>query len=161
MDNAVNRSLESQDPSQKSTQSSGTSQVDDHQDNPLPNAQTKDPLRSITPPKPAVKIALSGLQDGVERTDQLLDCSVLFLQDLVATLSSDAEEKKANDDLANASQALTLDKGEQKWMAEVKWDPMRQDRMEWLVTKVAEAFTAQTTKDSTKVAEIVTLGPVL
>ncbi|KAK5829466.1 hypothetical protein F5H01DRAFT_18818 [Linnemannia elongata] len=159
------QSLDSQDDSQQSNQSFGASQVEDHQHNPLPIAQTEDLLRSVIFPenvaKQAAKTALPDLQERIERTDQLLYCNMLLLQHSVVSSSSDAGEKKTSDDPANAPQALALDKGEQNWLAKVKEDLVAQDRMQWLVTKMVEAFIADATKDSTKVAEIVALGAVL
>ncbi|KAG0055894.1 hypothetical protein BGZ89_002239, partial [Linnemannia elongata] len=151
--------------SQQSTLLSVASQVDNHKNNPFPIAQTKDPLHLVifqeNVAKPAIKTALPGLQERIERTNQLLYCNMLLLQDPVVSLSLNTGEVKMTDDPANAPQAPTLDKGEQMWLTKVKEDPMAQDRMQWLVTKMVEAFIADTTKDLTKVAEIVALGPVL
>ncbi|KAG9067027.1 hypothetical protein KI688_012939 [Linnemannia hyalina] len=151
--------------SRQSAKPSIASQVDNLQDKPLSQAPDEDWLHSVIFPenvaKPTVKTALPGLQDRIERTDQLLYCSMLLRQDSVISSSSDAGEKKATDDPANAPQAPTLNKAEQTWLTEVKGDPIRQDRMQWLVTKMVERFIADATKDSTKVAEIVALGPVL
>ncbi|KAK5814761.1 WD40-repeat-containing domain protein [Linnemannia elongata] len=151
--------------SQQSTLSSVFSQVDDHQNYSFPIAQTEDLRRSVVfqknVTKPAVRTALPGLHERIERIDQLLYCNMLLLQDSVVSLASNTREEKVIDDPANAPQAPTLDKGEQKWLTKVKEDPMAQDRMQWLVTKMVEAFIADTTKNSTKVAEIVALGPVL
>ncbi|KAG9066992.1 hypothetical protein KI688_012904 [Linnemannia hyalina] len=162
---SLTQSLGSQDPSQQSTQSFGASQVDDNQGNPLSIAQTEGLLRSVIFPenitKPAVKTALPGLQDRIERTDQLLYCNILLRQDSVASWSPVASEEIVTGDLANAPQELTLDKAEQNWLTEVKGDPIGQDRMQWFVTKMVEAFITDATKDSTKVAEVVALGPVL
>ncbi|OAQ35077.1 hypothetical protein K457DRAFT_648064 [Linnemannia elongata AG-77] len=161
----VPKSLDSRDPSQQSTQSFGASQFDGNMDNPLPIAQTEDLLRSVIFPKniakPAVKAALPGLQERIVRTDQLLYCNMLLRQDSAISSSSDEGEEKATDDPANALQALTFDSREQKWLKKVKEDPVAQDRMQWLVTKMVEAFIADATKDSIKIAEIVALGPVL
>ncbi|KAK3823899.1 MAG: WD40-repeat-containing domain protein [Linnemannia elongata] len=159
------QSLDCQDPSQQSTQSFGASQIDDNQDNPLPIAQTGDLLRSAVftenVAKPAVKTALPGLQERIERTEQLLYCNVLLRLDSVISSSSDVGGEKATDDSANTPQEPALDKDEQKWLKEAKEDRIMQDRMQWLVTKMVESFIADATKDLTKVAEIVTLGPVL
>ncbi|KAG0066619.1 hypothetical protein BGZ89_007076, partial [Linnemannia elongata] len=145
------QSLDSQDDSQQSNQSFGASQVENHQHNPLPIAQTEDLLPSVIFPenvaKQAAKTALPDLQERIERTDQLLYCNMLLLQHSVVSSSSDAGEKKTSDDPANAPQALALDKGEQNWLAKVKEDLVAQD--------------PDATKDSTKVAEIVALGAVL
>ncbi|KAG9067036.1 hypothetical protein KI688_012948 [Linnemannia hyalina] len=159
------QSLDSQDPSQQSTQSFGASQVDDNEDNPLPQLPAENFLRSVIFPeniaKPAVKTALPGLQNRIERTEQLLYRNMLLRQDSVISSPLSSGEEKTTDDLADAPQEPTLDKAEQKWLTKVKEDPVAQDRMQWLVTKMVEAFIADATKDSTKVAEIVALGPVL
>ncbi|KAG0073849.1 hypothetical protein BGZ90_011247 [Linnemannia elongata] len=151
--------------SQQSTLSSVTSQIDDHQNNPFPIAQTDDLLHLVifqeNVAKPAIKTALPSLQERIERIDQLLYCNMLLLQDPVISSSFNTGEEKVTDDPTNAPKAPTLDKGEQKWLTKVKEDPVAQDRMQWLVTKMVEAFIADTTKDLTKVAEIVALGPVL
>ncbi|OAQ35014.1 hypothetical protein K457DRAFT_645003 [Linnemannia elongata AG-77] len=51
--------------------------------------------------------------------------------------------------------------GEQMWLTEIKEDTMRQDRIKWLVVEMVEAFIKDNTKTFTKIAEIVTLGPVM
>ncbi|KAF9310962.1 hypothetical protein BGZ91_006945, partial [Linnemannia elongata] len=150
------QSLDSRDPSQQSTQSSATFQVNNHRDNSLPIAQTENLLRSVifqeNVAKPAVKTELPSLQERIERTDQLLYCNMLLRQD---------SKNRVTDDPTNASQKPTLDKAEMKWLAQVTEDPIGLDRMKWLVIKMVEAFIGETTKDSIKIAEIVALGPVL
>ncbi|KAG9066999.1 hypothetical protein KI688_012911 [Linnemannia hyalina] len=159
------QSLKSLSLSQQTAKSSIACQVDNLQGKPSSLAPDEDWLRSVIFPenvaKPTVKTALPGLQDRIERTDQLLYCNMLLRQDSIISSSSDAGEMRATDHPAITPQASALDKGEQSWLTEVKEDPTRQDRMEWLVTKMVEAFIADATKDLTKVAEIVALGPVL
>ncbi|KAF9538820.1 hypothetical protein EC957_006192, partial [Mortierella hygrophila] len=159
------QSLKSLSLSQQTAKSSIACQVDSLQDKPLPLTPDEDWLRLVifreNIAKHTVKTALPRLQDRIERTDQLLYCNMLLRQCSVISSSSDAGEKKATDHPASTLQAPVLDKGEQKWLTEIKEDPMRQDHMEWLVTKMVEAFIADATKDLTKVAEIVAIGPVL
>ncbi|KAG0061810.1 hypothetical protein BGZ89_011155, partial [Linnemannia elongata] len=151
--------------SQQSTLWSDSSQVDGHQNNTLPIAQTDDLRRSVifpeNVPKPSVKSALPGLQERIESTEQLLYCNLLLRQDSAISSSSDAGEEKATIDPANAPHVPALDEGEQKWLEKAKEDPVAQDRMQWLVTKMVEAFIADVIKGSIKIAEIVALGPVL
>ncbi|KAF8932180.1 hypothetical protein BGZ47_011519 [Haplosporangium gracile] len=159
------QSMKSEVHSQQSTQSSVASQVTDDQDKSLPIASTVNGLlpdifpENVT--KPAVKTALPGLQDRIERTDQLLYCNMLLLQDSVASSLPITDEETATDDSLNAPQEPTLDKAEQKWLKEVKEDPMRQDRIQWLVTKMVEVFIKDSNKGLVKITEIVALGPVL
>ncbi|KAG9063885.1 hypothetical protein KI688_003999 [Linnemannia hyalina] len=133
------------------TRSSVASQVDSQQNKPLPQAPAENRLLTDVFPenvaKPAVKTTLPGLQDRIERTNQLLYCNTLFLQES-SSLSSTTEEPTCN-------------QKEQKWLAEIKEDPIGQDHIQWLVIMMVEAFIAETTKDSTKIAEITALGPVM
>ncbi|KAF9127998.1 hypothetical protein BG015_004422, partial [Linnemannia schmuckeri] len=157
--------LKSEFHSQQSIQFSVASQVANQQDKPLPLTPTVDELLSDIFPKnvakPAVKTALPGRQKRIERTDQLLYCNMLLLQDSVATSLPTTDKENVTDGSANALQELTLDETEQKWLTEVKEDPMMQDRLQWLVTRMVEAFIKDSNKDSTKTAEIVALGAVL
>ncbi|KAF9298709.1 hypothetical protein BGZ88_005181 [Linnemannia elongata] len=134
-----------------STRFSTASQVDSQQDKPLPQALTENRLLTDIFPenvaKPAVKTALPRLQDRIERTNQLLYCNSLLLQES-SSLSSTAEEPIYNQE-------------EKRWLAEIREDPIWQDRIQWLVTKMVEAFITETTKDSSKVAEVAALGPVM
>ncbi|KAF9125238.1 hypothetical protein BGW39_007543 [Mortierella sp. 14UC] len=56
---------------------------------------------------------------------------------------------------------MDLDQTELSWLEEMTKDPMEQDHLRWLVTRAVEEFIADTTKDSTKIAEIIALAPVL
>ncbi|KAF9115425.1 hypothetical protein BGW39_003058, partial [Mortierella sp. 14UC] len=89
-------------------------------------------------PAPAVKADLPRHQQRIEKVEQLVYCNSMLLQDL-STLSSK----------------------ELDWLTEVKKDPMEQDHLHWLVNRMVEVFIEDAVKDSTKVAEVVALGPVL
>ncbi|KAK3830891.1 MAG: hypothetical protein JOS17DRAFT_817286 [Linnemannia elongata] len=54
-----------------------------------------------------------------------------------------------------------LDRTELDWIEMTKKDPMEADRLRWLASQVVEQFIADTIKNSTKIVEIVALGPVL
>ncbi|KAH7052988.1 hypothetical protein BKA57DRAFT_491164 [Linnemannia elongata] len=77
--------------SQQSTLWSDSSQVDDHRNKTLPIAQTDELRRSVIFPenvaKPSVKTALPGLQERIDRIDQLLYCHMLLRQDSVVSSS--------------------------------------------------------------------------
>lgn len=91
---------------------------------------------------PGIKTALLHLQDRIEKVEQLVYCNTLLLQHA-------------------SSPTLTLDKAEIEWLAAMDEDPTEQDRLRWLPTRMVEEFVGDATKDSVKIAEIVTLGPVL
>ncbi|KAF9142515.1 hypothetical protein BG015_000800 [Linnemannia schmuckeri] len=158
------QSLKSEVHSQQSIQSSVASQITGDQNKPLPMAPTMgEILPDIFPKnvaKPAIKTALPG-PERIERTDQLLYCNMLLLQDSVATSSSMTDEENATDDSINTSQEPTLNKAEQEWLKKIEKDPVKQDHIQWLVTRMVEAFIKDSNKDSIKIAEIVALAPVL
>ncbi|KAG0277068.1 hypothetical protein BGZ95_006578, partial [Linnemannia exigua] len=93
--------------------------------------------------KPVIKAELPRLHHRIERTDQVVYCNTLLLKDPVFSATTN------------------LDKAELVWLEEIKKDPAEQDHLRWLATRMVEAFVADTTKDSTEIAEIVALGPVL
>ncbi|KAG0307672.1 hypothetical protein BGZ97_000321 [Linnemannia gamsii] len=137
--------------SQQSIPSSIASQLNKIQDKSLAVVPAEEYLHMNIFPEnigiPTIRTDLPHPQQRIERTVQLLYCNTLLLQNS-STLLSTAEEPIFN-------------QTEQKWLAEIKEDPMEQDRLQWLVTRMAEAFIENSNKDSTKIAEIVALGPVL
>ncbi|KAF9120556.1 Telomerase protein component 1 [Mortierella sp. 14UC] len=89
--------------------------------------------------KPAIVADLLALNGRIESTQQLVYCSTLLLQ----------------------GPASTNDKQELEWMAEMDKNPMSQDHLRWLVTRMVTEYAQDASKDSVKTAEIVALGPVL
>ncbi|KAK3808236.1 MAG: hypothetical protein JOS17DRAFT_780627 [Linnemannia elongata] len=108
-------------------------------------------------PKPTIKTELPQLQQRIEMTQQLVYCNTLLRQDslslIVAATSEDAEN--------GGPLGPALDKAEVDWLEKIKKDPMEADRLRWLATRVLEQFVADVNKDSTKIAEVIALGPVL
>ncbi|KAF9271141.1 hypothetical protein BGZ88_006769, partial [Linnemannia elongata] len=98
-------------------------------------------------PRPAIKTDLPRPQQRIERTDQLIYCCSLLLQNSLP--------------LSSAKQGPTLDKAELAWVAEMKNDSMEQDRLLWLAARMVNKFVQDAMKDSTEIAEIVALGPIL
>ncbi|KAG0285747.1 hypothetical protein BGZ96_010044 [Linnemannia gamsii] len=137
--------------STQSLTSSIAFQVDNNQDKPLEVMPAEEYLLTNIFPenvgKPTLRTDLPHPQQRIERSGQSLYCNTLLLQSS-STLLSTAEEP-------------ILNQTEQKWLAETKEDPMEQDRLQWLVTRMVEVFIKDTNKDSPKIAEIVALGPVL
>ncbi|KAF9118487.1 hypothetical protein BGW39_001133, partial [Mortierella sp. 14UC] len=110
-------------------------------------------------PKPVIKTELPRLQERIESTEQLVYCTSLLLQDSLSAAAVPGSDVAS--DTALCLQSSTLDKAELDWLEEIKRDPMEQDHLRWLLTRMVEAFVADTTKDSAELAEIVALGPVL
>ncbi|KAF9110645.1 hypothetical protein BGX30_007915, partial [Mortierella sp. GBA39] len=97
-------------------------------------------------PKPTLRTDLPRPQQRIERTEQLIYCNALLLQDSLSLPSTEQEP--------------TLDKTELAWLVEIKNDPIEQDRLQWLANRMVEKFIQEGIKDSTKIAEIVALGPI-
>ncbi|KAF8946614.1 hypothetical protein BGZ47_011832 [Haplosporangium gracile] len=98
-------------------------------------------------PKSTIKTKLPRPQQRIERTDQLVYCNSLLLQESIA--------------LSSSEQKPTLNRDELAWLTKIKNDPMERDRLQWLATRMVEAFIQDTMKDTIKIAEIVALGPIL
>ncbi|KAG0301137.1 hypothetical protein BGZ97_002923, partial [Linnemannia gamsii] len=109
-------------------------------------------------PKPRVRTDLPQLQERIERTEQLIYCNALLLQDLSSLPVTMLGEHAPGVD---AQQSPTLDNSELDWLGEIKKDPIAQDRLRWLATRMVKEFIADTDRDATQIAEIVALGPVL
>ncbi|KAF9281249.1 hypothetical protein BGZ88_011726, partial [Linnemannia elongata] len=136
----------------------------DVQDKPLTLPTTKvHPLADIFAEnlsKPIVKTELPRLQERIERTEQLVYCNTLLLQDSFSHHTPAIEQDGAKK-VSVILQEPAFDKMELDWLEEVKMDPMEADRLRWIATRVVEQFAAEANKDSIKVTEIVALGSVL
>ncbi|KAK3824095.1 MAG: WD40-repeat-containing domain protein [Linnemannia elongata] len=98
-------------------------------------------------PRPMFKTELPSLGQRIEKTDQLIYCNTLLLQD-----TSSAHDIVQGD---------SLEKDERKWLNEMNKDQAEMDHVHSLVTRIVEEFISDPYKDSNKVAEVAALGPVL
>ncbi|KAK3824086.1 MAG: hypothetical protein JOS17DRAFT_833528, partial [Linnemannia elongata] len=99
-----------------------------------------------------IKTELPQLQQRIETTQQLVYCNTLLLQNILSRprpAAGEDEDKR------------THPRRDRARLARAKKDPMEADRLRWLATRVVEQFVADANKDSTKIAEVVALGPVL
>ncbi|KAF9118601.1 hypothetical protein BGW39_001016, partial [Mortierella sp. 14UC] len=99
-------------------------------------------------PKPATKTALPMLSERIENTAQLVYCNTLLLQG-----------EKASDNVVQMKS--TLAENERQWLEEMDKNPMKKAHIRWLATRMVEEFIQDGVRDSTKIAEIIALGPVL
>ncbi|KAF9090797.1 WD_REPEATS_REGION domain-containing protein, partial [Mortierella sp. GBA35] len=113
-------------------------------------------------PKPTIKSELPRLLERIEKTEQLLYCNSLLLQaSSPSPKITSAGEEGSNSDSCDPLQEPTLDKTQLDWLAEMKKYPMEQDHTRGLASRMVEEFIKDAIKDSTKIAEVVALGPVL
>ncbi|KAG0293528.1 hypothetical protein BGZ97_005318 [Linnemannia gamsii] len=109
--------------------------------------------------RPVIKTALPRLHERIESTVQLVYCTSLLLQGSLPPSAVHGDDVAS--DAALCFHEATLNKAELDWLEEMKKYPMEQDHLRWLLTRMVEAFVADNSKDSVKIAEIVALGPVL
>ncbi|KAF9136314.1 hypothetical protein BGW39_000030 [Mortierella sp. 14UC] len=148
------------------SQQSNLPQVNESQDKPLPVTPSVSQPRTYTfvlenVSRPTVRTELPRLQQRIERTGQLIYCNAVLLQDATSPLPATIGSDEANDGPTNTVQGSKFTKTEQDWLAEIKQDPMEQDHLRWLVARMVIQFIQDAHKDSTEIAEIVALGPVL
>ncbi|KAF9536873.1 hypothetical protein EC957_009505, partial [Mortierella hygrophila] len=143
---------------------SSTSPSGDNQSTPSRTVQEKthvlEPIFAENVPKPTLKTDLPQLQQRIEMTQQLVYCNALLLRDtLFPPKAATGEAAKSDGPLF--LQEPVLNKTELDWLETTKKDPTEADRLRWLATRMVEEFITDAGKDSTKIAEIVALGPVL
>ncbi|KAG0050819.1 hypothetical protein BGZ89_003726, partial [Linnemannia elongata] len=135
------------------------------QDKPLPllptEAQPLADLFAANLSKPTIKAQLPRLHERIENTEQLVYCNTLLLQDSLSSHVAVTEQEEDVMEVVAVLQELAFDNAELDWLQTTKKDPMEADRLRWIANRVVEQFMADASKDSTKVAEIVALGPVL
>ncbi|KAG9063979.1 hypothetical protein KI688_004093 [Linnemannia hyalina] len=113
-------------------------------------------------PAPMMKIELPAVQDRIEVTQQLAYCSALLLHGPSPPQATAAElEEQARDPAITLQRFPNLDKKELDWLAQMDKNLPAKERIYWLGTRMVDEFAKDVLKDSTEIAEIVLLGPVL
>ncbi|KAF9541034.1 hypothetical protein EC957_003562, partial [Mortierella hygrophila] len=134
-------------------------------DNPLPASVGTKRISNIfleNLPAPVTKTELPAVRDRIEVTQQLAYCSALFLHGSSPPLATAAELEEQTRDPAITLQNLpNLDKKELDWLAQMDKNLPAKERIYWLGTRMVDEFAKDILKDSTEIAEIVLLGPVL
>ncbi|KAG9072005.1 hypothetical protein KI688_006224 [Linnemannia hyalina] len=105
--------------------------------------------QNVSPPM--VLITLPEFGSRINTTPQLSLCIGLL--------------PKGNDPIQqeeNSSQVLSSDTAaELAWIKSMKQDPVEQERLRWLGASMVDEFAKDASKDSTEIAEMVLIGPVL
>ncbi|KAK3804786.1 MAG: hypothetical protein JOS17DRAFT_826011 [Linnemannia elongata] len=113
-------------------------------------------------PAPVMKTELPAVQARIEVTQQLAYCSALLLHGSSPPLTTTTElEEQARDPVITLQRTPNLDKKELDWLTEMDKNPPAKERIYWLGTNMVDEFAKDVLKDSTEIAEIVLLGPVL
>ncbi|KAF9111875.1 hypothetical protein BGW39_004220, partial [Mortierella sp. 14UC] len=100
---------------------------------------------------PAVRVSLPEIRTRIDTTPQLALCIGLLPKegDIV-----DQQEDQLQDLTSDATARLS-------WGQAVKQDPIEKDHIRWLGVRMVDEFAKDASKDSTEIAEMVLLGPVL
>ncbi|KAF9959349.1 hypothetical protein BGZ72_009811, partial [Mortierella alpina] len=118
---------------------------------------------------------LPKLLDRIEETRQLVYCNRLIRDGLLpigpATSDSTAKEivdksqesspTAFSESAANGLQTWKPDEAERKWINVIRQDPIKQEELRWLVTKVVDEFAKDALKGDAIIVEVVLVGPVL
>ncbi|CAO3565281.1 unnamed protein product [Mortierella alpina] len=105
-------------------------------------------------------ITLPCLDARIDRTSQLALCITLLRKNTASSLQS--KGLGAAFDLTNkASWAASPDGAEQEWIKAIEGNPIKQDHLRWLGSRIVEEFIKHAVKDPIAVAEVVLLGSVL
>ncbi|KAG0041359.1 hypothetical protein BGZ83_001897, partial [Gryganskiella cystojenkinii] len=101
--------------------------------------------------KPVFRTELPKKLDRLEKTPQLVYCTSL--------LPKDGSLLPPSTELLH--QETSLDETQRDWLKVMERDPIEQDHIRWLGTRMVEEFVKDANKDSVEISEIVLLGPVL
>ncbi|KAG9063959.1 hypothetical protein KI688_004073 [Linnemannia hyalina] len=113
-------------------------------------------------PAPMMKTELPAVQYRIEVTQQLAYCCALIRHGSSPPQATAAElEEQARDPAIILQKTPNLDKKELDWLAEMDKNLPAKERISWLGTRMVDEFAKDVLKDSTEIAEIVLLGPVL
>ncbi|KAF8926713.1 hypothetical protein BGZ47_002573, partial [Haplosporangium gracile] len=126
--------------------------------------------------KPEIKIELPVRFDRIEATLQLVYCNRLIRDGLSLIVSATSDEGStevfvsesqeqsptaSQESATNGLQAWNPNEAERTWIKGIRQDPIKQDRLRWLVTKVVDEFVMDPLKGHDLIAEVVLVGPVL
>ncbi|KAF9326194.1 hypothetical protein BGZ91_002071 [Linnemannia elongata] len=101
--------------------------------------------------EPAVRIPLPAFGARINNTSQLAMCIGLLskVHDTV-----DQQEDPSQDLPSDTATRLT-------WVKAMRQDPTEQERLFWLGARMVDEFAKDAFKDSTEIAEVVLIGPVM
>ncbi|KAG9063574.1 hypothetical protein KI688_004459 [Linnemannia hyalina] len=131
-----------------------TAEVKSTTSNDHPSALSAIPRLDVFPQNispPTVPITLPNFGARIDTTPQLALC--------IGLLPKIGDPINQQEDL---SQVLSSGTSAQlAWTNSMKQDPVEQERLRWLEARMVDEFTKDTYKNSTEIAEMVLIGPVL
>ncbi|KAG0052499.1 hypothetical protein BGZ89_003178 [Linnemannia elongata] len=140
----------------KAKQSKGisTAEVKSSAPNAQPSALSTIPRldvfrQNINPP--VILITLPKVGARIDTTPQLALCI-----DLLPKVGDPINQQVVPSRVLSSDTAAQL-----AWIGSMKQDPVEQERLRWLGTRMVDEFTKDTLKASTEIAEMVLIGPVL
>ncbi|KAF9921135.1 hypothetical protein BGZ67_000731, partial [Mortierella alpina] len=110
--------------------------------------------------KTSTGITLSNLDARIDSTSQLAFCISLLPRTMASSLQREGLESAS--DLTNEVLLATPSDGtEQEWIKAIEQNPIKQEHLRWLGSRIVEEFIKNAVKDPVAVSEVVLLGSVL
>ncbi|KAG0044300.1 hypothetical protein BGZ90_008813, partial [Linnemannia elongata] len=131
-----------------------TTEVKNLAPNAQPSALPTAPRLNIFPENispPVGPVSLPEIGSRFDTTPQLALCLGLISNGIdIAGQQEDPSQVLSSDTLARLA-----------WLDAMKQEPVEQERLRWLGVRMANEFAKDSTKDSTEIAEMALIGPVL
>ncbi|KAF9274559.1 hypothetical protein BGZ68_000532, partial [Mortierella alpina] len=105
--------------------------------------------------RPVANIDVPKLGGRINSTPQLALCSSLLLKNQAI------QDQRLHDQGKGASLDTHTDRMHLDWIKAIEMEPVEQDHIRWLGTRMVEEFSKDAVKDSAAITEVVLLGPVL
>ncbi|KAG0373331.1 hypothetical protein BGX24_011837, partial [Mortierella sp. AD032] len=105
--------------------------------------------KNVNPAPVTLRTPLPKPRARIDQTTQLAHCYQLLSIGQASSQASDADELEVT----------PLDEAQQEWVQLI--DPVEQDHLCWIIEKLGGVFMEDDFKNSTAIAEIVLLGPIL
>ncbi|KAF9986548.1 hypothetical protein BGZ75_001680, partial [Mortierella antarctica] len=107
----------------------------------------------------STRITLPKLDARIDSTSQLALCISLLLRSIASSLQR--ESPGSASDLTNEALWTPFDDVEREWIKAIEKNPIKQEHLRWLGSRIVEEFIKNAVKDPVAVSEVVLLGSVL
>ncbi|KAF9932380.1 hypothetical protein BGZ67_004765, partial [Mortierella alpina] len=107
-------------------------------------------------------ITLPRLDARIDSTSQLALCISLLPRNTIFSSPHEGLERTSDSDpITNAVRSVPADGAEQEWIEAIDQDPLKQERIRWLGSRIVEEFVKDAVKNPVAVSEVILLGSVL